>query len=191
VSLMTRKRPTDASLAAIRGRAARAARQAVPVARQAVPAAKNAGINAGVAARHGAENAVAWAAPHVDTAVAWAAPHVDGARSWAAPHIERSGVAVRDTIAPKISDALVTAAHRLEPATPKSRRWPKVLAAIALLGAGVAMAMAVRRRPSSVSYEPASDAAADETAAPTQAHRLDGSDGSQTESEVNGQFRTS
>ena len=160
------------------------------MAKQAVPMAKQAGI----AARQGAEDAVAWAAPLVEDAVAWAAPHVDEARSWAAPRLERTGVAVRDTIAPKISDALVTAAHKLD-VTPskRRRRWPRVLAGIALLAAAAsaAAAIAMRRRPDPMSYEPPDPVAEADSAAPPAAEAAADSDGARAEAEVNGQLRTS
>jgi hypothetical protein len=112
---------------------------------------------ASIAARHGAEDAVAWAAPRVDEA-----------RSWAAPRIERTGIAVRDSIAPKISDALVTAAHRLDARPPKKRRWPRVLVGVALLAAiaGAAAAIKRRRGPELASHQQPSQAAAEGAAAP-------------------------
>ena len=110
MSLLTRKRTAGAMPTVVRKRARDVADRAAPIAKQAVPIAKQAGI----AARHGAEDAVAWAAPRVDEA-----------RSWVAPRIERTGIAVRDSIAPRISDALVTAAHgflTLERLSPFRRR---------------------------------------------------------------------
>ena len=101
-------------------------------------------------------------------AVAWAAPRVDEARSWAAPRLERTGIAVRDNIAPKISDALVTAAHRLDAKPPKKRRWPRVLVGFALLAAiaGAAAAIKRRRTPELASHLQPSQAAAEGTAEP-------------------------
>jgi hypothetical protein len=174
------------------------ARQAVPIARQAVPLAKQAvpmAKQAGIAARQSAEDAVAWATPHVEDAVAWATPHVDDARSWAAPRIERTGIAVRDSIAPRISDALVTAAHRLDTTPARRRRWPKLLAGLALLAAIASAGAAVARwrRPDPFAYEPSSPAAADNPASPAadEPDRTADANGSQAEAEVNGQFLTS
>ena len=105
--------------------------------------------NAGLAAKSGAEDAVAWATPRVQDARDWAAPHVQDARVWAAPHVEQAGLAVRDKIAPAVSAALVEAAHRLD--VPKRRRWPRVLAGAALVAAvGSAIAAVVFRRRSDV-----------------------------------------
>jgi len=183
VSVLSRKRRTEAlaEVASVRDRTLATALQAVPVARQAVvPIAKSAGM----AARHGTESAVAWAAPHVDEA-----------RAWVAPHIERSGLAIRDTIAPKISDALVTTAHRLDTAPPRRRRWPKVLAAVALLAAAgsAAAAIAMRRRPDDLTYlAPVHADDEDGSSATVQpGQRLADANGSQAQTEVGGQFQTS
>lgn len=198
MSLLTRKQAVDALPdgintlpASLSRRARRAAEQAAPIAkqladqaapiaRQAVPKAKQAGA---VALQGGQD------------AVAWAAPHVDDARSWAAPHLESAGIAVRETIAPKISDAMVSAAHKLD-VTPKRRRWPKVLAGLALAAAATAAAAAVvrRRRSDPFAYEPPSPAAeADGVAAQaTEAARQNGeADGARAEADANGQFLTS
>ena len=50
---------------------------------------------------------------------AWAAPRVNGARAWTAPRIERSGLAVKDTVAPKICDVLTATARRVDVAAPR------------------------------------------------------------------------
>jgi hypothetical protein len=122
VSLMTRKK---ASQAAARANARRAASQLGPMA-----------TNVSRAARDGAAGARTWATPHVHRA-----------RSWAAPRVESAGHAVRDTIAPKVSDALVSAAQRLDHTPPARRRWPKLLGGIALFAAAgsAAAAVAIRR----------------------------------------------
>lgn len=185
MSLLTRKHASTEP-AGTGGRALHAARHAVPIARQraapiarqAVPMAKNAGL----AARHGAEGAVAWATPHVDHA-----------RSWAAPRIEQTGLAVRDSLAPRISALLVTTAHRLDAAPRPARRWPRLLAGIVMLAAAAsaAMAMALRQRPDDASYQP-SDQPASEGATATTAmppYQRDGSADSQADSEFDGQFR--
>jgi hypothetical protein len=142
MSLMTRK-----NTGAAKQRALDTASQVVPMARNAVPKAKTAGL----AARQSAEDAMAWAAPRVRDA-----------RSWAAPHVEQAGIAVRDKIAPvisekiapTISDVLVEAAHRLDDTQPQRKRWPRVLAGIAMIAAaGSAVAAVVlRRRPDFASF---------------------------------------
>ena len=144
MSLLTRKRTAGAMPTVVRKRARDVADRAAPIAKQAVPMAKQAGI----AARQGAEDAVAWAAPRVDEA-----------RSWVAPRIERTGIAVRDSIAPRISDALVTAAHKVD-ATPSKRRWPRAMIGFALLAIAGAVAAIIRRnRPDPFADEPPSQAA--------------------------------
>src|SRR5258708_32472316 len=127
---MTRKSRSHPSAAVAAQRARDAAAQVVPMAKSAVPMAKS-------AAKQSAEDAVAWAAPLVKDA-----------RAWAAPHVEQAGLAVRDKIAPVISDALVEAAHRLDDTAPRRRRWPRAVAGIpGLAAAGRALAAAGRRRP--------------------------------------------
>jgi len=98
---------------------------------------------AGRAARDGARSAATWAAPRVN-----------GARAWTAPRIERSGLAIRDTIAPKIYETLTATARRVDvPAsgvvevTARRRRWLKVGAGTAMLAAvGAATVVVILRR---------------------------------------------
>jgi hypothetical protein len=150
VSILTRKNGSRPTVATVAQRARDTATQAVPVAK-----------NAGATARQSAEDAVviaknagATARQSAEDAVAWATPRVMDARAWAAPYVEQAGVAVRDKIAPAISDALVDAAHRLDVSEPKRRVWPRVLAGIAMLAAaGSAVAAAVlRRRPTGMEF---------------------------------------
>ena len=184
MSLMTRKHPVD-NVVGVRDRAVQGAQRAVPAAKKAVPIAKN----AGTAVVRSAEDAAAWAKPRVDDAAAWAKPRVDDARAWAAPRLERSGVAVQETIAPAISEAIVSAARRLDvkPAR-RRRRWARVLAVTMMLAAAgsAAAAVALRRRPPVVGYEP-TDVTADDVAAASADQHLADADGSQPDAEVNGQ----
>jgi hypothetical protein len=143
MSLMSRKNTG----AAAKQRALDTASQVPVMARSAGQTAKVAGL----AARQSAEDAVAWAAPRVQDA-----------RSWAAPHVEQASVAVREKIAPAISEkiaptisaALAEAANRIDPAPPQRKRWPRVLAGLAMLAAaGSAVAAVVlRRKPDFSSY---------------------------------------
>jgi hypothetical protein len=110
----------------------------VVLARAAGPAAKA----AGVAARDGARNAATWAAPRVN-----------GARAWTAPRIEWGGLAIRDTVGPRICEVLTTTARRVEVTAPRAetalprRRWPAVVAGMVVLAAaGAAAAVLLRRR---------------------------------------------
>jgi hypothetical protein len=127
--------------------------RAVANAQRAVPAAKE--VSSTV--RRGAEDAAAWARPRVDEAAAWARPRVDDARAWAAPKLERSGVAVQETIAPAIADAMVTAARAIDVKKPRRRGWARP-AAITMMVAALASAVAaiiMRRRPPQPAFPPA------------------------------------
>src|SRR5450755_2208963 len=170
---MTRKHPVD-NVVGVRDLAVQGAQRAVPAAKKAVPLAKN----AGTAVVRSAEDAAAWAKPHVDDA-----------RAWAAPRLERSGLAVQETLAPAISEAIVAAARRLDvkPAR-KRRRWASVLAVTMMLAAAgsAAAAIALRRRPPVVGYEPTDVDSGDTAAAPADQHLAD-ADSSQPDAEVNGQ----
>ncbi len=79
-------------------------------------------------------------------------------RAWAAPQLERGGQVLQDQVAPKVSAALSSAAHRVDPAQPKPRQWRKAVAFSLLAAAGVVTALAgIRRRTSAPA--PASDTA--------------------------------
>jgi hypothetical protein len=142
----------------------RAAQRAVPAAKDAIPRAKQQAVpmakSAGDAVRHSAEDVAAWARPHVDEVAAWAKPRVDDARSWAAPRLESSGRAVTETIAPAISEAMISAAHKLDVSPAHRRRRVARVAAIAAMlaaAASAAAAVVLRRRPAEFGY--AQDAA--------------------------------
>jgi hypothetical protein len=148
VSLLTRKPPANgyATLgeqAKSRARqaipvAVNATQQAVPIARQAVPLAKNAGMSM----KQGSEGAIAWATPYADAA-----------RAWAAPKLEQSAVAVSENLAPMISDALVTAARKIDARPAKKRRISNaglLVLSIALIAAGAATALSLRKRSTDV-----------------------------------------
>jgi hypothetical protein len=130
VSVSIRKQPVSSSNG-MRDRVA----QAGSLAGRTVPLAQNAGTTV----RQGAE-----------TAIARATPAVDAARSWAAPQLEQSAHAITDTIAPMISEALITAAHKIDVPKPKKRgRRGLVAGAVALTaaaGAATFAAMRMRRQ---------------------------------------------
>jgi hypothetical protein len=136
VSVLSGKRAAEADATSAGGRTLQAARPIV-LARAAVPVAKT----VGTAAREGARSAAAWSAPRVN-----------GARAWTAPRIERSGLVIRDTMAPKISEMLTATARRVDVTAPRAdvpaprRRWPMVVAGTALLAAVGAAAVVVLRR---------------------------------------------
>jgi hypothetical protein len=112
-----------AQLAALQ---AQAAQQAMPLAR-----------TAGTSIRHGAGDAVAWATPKVDAA-----------RSWAAPQLEQSARAISENLAPMISSALISAAHKIEVPKRKSHERGRLLAGSMLLAAagGLVAALIMRLR---------------------------------------------
>jgi hypothetical protein len=65
-------------------------------------------------------------------------------RAWAAPQVERTGQVLQDSVAPKVSALLSSAAQRLEPAKPRHRRWRKLAGISALTAAASAVAALVR-----------------------------------------------
>ena len=137
MSVLSRERVADAEAAETRGRMQQLAWPVVLV-RAAAPRAKTAGL----VARDGARSAANWTAPRINQA-----------RAWSAPRIERSGLAFRDTVAPKVYETLVTAARYVDVAaprpdvTPPRRRWPQVVAGTGMLVAvGAAVAVVLRRR---------------------------------------------
>src|SRR5258708_20543370 len=65
-------------------------------------------------------------------------------RAGAAPQVERTGQVLQDSVAPKVSALLSSAARRLEPAKPPRRRWRK-LAGISMITAAASAVAAVGR----------------------------------------------
>jgi hypothetical protein len=84
--------------------------------------------------------------PYASTARANAGRGVHRARAMAAPQIERAGHALEDSVAPKVSAMLSSAAQRLEPAQAPRRRWRKLAGISLLAGAASAAAAVVRSR---------------------------------------------
>jgi hypothetical protein len=80
------------------------------------------------------------------------------ARAWAAPQVERTGKVLQDTVAPKVSDMLSSAAERIDPAKPKRGRWrlPVGIAAGITAAAGGAAAI-LRNRWRTETASPADD----------------------------------
>jgi hypothetical protein len=132
VSVTTRKQPVSNSNG-LSDRVARAGRPVGTLAGKTVPLAQSASMTV----RQGA-----------DSAIAKATPAVEAARSWAAPQLEQSAHAITDTIAPMISEALITAAHKIDVPKPKRRiRGGVVAGAVALTAAaGAATFAAIRMR---------------------------------------------
>ncbi len=93
------------------------------------------------------------AAAHVKPVAASAAEaarrRVRSTRSWAAPQVDRTGQILQDSVAPKISAFLSSAARQLDPAKPKRRHGRKLAVSSALTAAATAVAAIVlnRRKP--------------------------------------------
>jgi hypothetical protein len=113
---MSRKKRTDQAW----HRARQAAAQMKPVAAQVKPLAKS-------------------------TAVA-AKRRVRRTRAWAAPKAERTGRVLQDSLAPKVSALLSSAAQRLEPGKPRNRRWRKRIGIATMAAAASTAAAFVRNR---------------------------------------------
>jgi hypothetical protein len=135
--VLSRKRAAEGEATGTRGRRQQLVWLIVQ-SRAAVPMAKTAGL----AARDGARSAATWAAPRVNAA-----------RAWTAPRIERGGLAIKDTVAPKIYDTLVATARRVDvgasraDVTAPRRRWSRVVAGTAALAAaGAVVGVVLRRR---------------------------------------------
>jgi hypothetical protein len=111
----------------VQRRARRIAVQASKLADQARPMTKTAKRGAGAAAE-------------------WAKPRIGSTRAWMGIRVSRGGVAVQDTIAPKVGDIMAAAARKLDPPKRRSLRLPMVLAGTALLAAGAAAAAAMAMR---------------------------------------------
>ena len=144
MSVLTKKQPINAS-GKFRANAAMFGPKAQLAAHQAQLAAQQAATQAQAAAQQAgplAKNAR-------DGAVAWATPKIDSARSWAAPQLEQSARAISESLAPMISSALITAAHKIDaPQRKKPRRRGVMFTGIALLvaAAGVGAVVAMRLR---------------------------------------------
>ena len=137
MSVLSRERVAEAEAAETRERMQQLARLTV-LARAAGPRVKTAGM----AVRDGARSAAEWTAPRINQA-----------RVWTAPRIERSGLAFKDTVAPRVCETLIAAARYLAVAEPRPdvtaprRRWPQVVAGAGILVAvGAAAAVVLRRR---------------------------------------------
>src|SRR5260370_3950402 len=96
-------------------------------------------------ARDRVRHAAAQVKPLARTTGAAARRRVHRTRAWAAPQLERTGQVLQDTIAPKVSAVLSSAAQRLEPAQPHRGRWRK-LAGVSMLTAASAVAALILKR---------------------------------------------
>jgi hypothetical protein len=107
---------------------------------------------------HRARQAAAQAKPLARSTQAAAKRGVHSTRAWAAPQVERSGQVLQDSVAPKISALLSSAAQRLEPTKPQRRSWLKLTAVSVLTAAAGAVAALARKRTKADATNPAAGA---------------------------------
>ena len=98
------------------------------------------------------------------------ARRVHKTRAWAAPQVEHAGRVAQDSVAPRISAVLSSAARRLEPARSRPRRWPKLVGGSAFTAAVGTVAALIRSRMKPDSASPAGGIDADEVKPVAQTH---------------------
>jgi hypothetical protein len=110
-------------------------------------------------------------------------------RAWAAPQVDRTGQALQDSVAPKVSALMSSAARRLEPAKSKRRPWRKLAVSSVLTAAASAAAAVVlnRRKPEAATSADEPDADEVTPAAKTR----DGEARTSTEADADGRAPTS
>jgi hypothetical protein len=173
---------TSSGMAAIGARAKDVAAQAVPVGKQA-------GTTAVLGVRQGVQSTREWATPRVVVVVL-------GARQWAAPRLDGAADAITESVAPKVSTMLHSAARQVRPVetVPAKTgirslldwRWLLGIGAAAA-AAGTTAAIAMRRR-----YAAATAEAKEATESPGEEDGPDTDPGNEAavRSEVNGQVTT-
>ncbi len=97
-------------------------------------------------ARRKARQAASQVAPFAASARMTARQGVHSARAWTAPRLERSGQALQERVAPKMSAMLRGAARRIEPAQRRRRRWPFLTAGLVTAIGAAAAAVFMNRR---------------------------------------------
>lgn len=149
----------------------------------------------------GASSAVRRVAARVKSAAAQVKPfaqrtgaatkrRVRRTRTWAAPQVERTGQVLQDSVVPKVSAWLSTAARRIEPARPQRPRWRK-LAGISVLTAAAGAAAAVVRNRSKPDFTTSPiEADADNVAAAAEMREEQAMASTDADSDVKGQVRT-
>ncbi len=133
--------------------------------------------------------AAAQVRPLASSAVAAARRGVHRTRAWAAPQVDRTGQALQDSVAPKVSALLSSAARRLEPAKPKRRPWRKLAVSSGLTAAASAAAAVVLNRRKPEAATSADEPDADEVTPAAKAR--DGQAGTGTEADADGRAGTS
>jgi hypothetical protein len=66
-------------------------------------------------------------------------------RAWAAPQVERSGQVLQETVAPKVSAMLSSAAEKIDPAKPRTGRWRLPVGIVAAVAAAASAGAAILR----------------------------------------------
>ncbi len=128
--------------------------------------------------------------PLAKSAQLTASQGVQQARSWAAPRVEQAGIAVQDSIAPKVSSAMIATARRMQPVSVRRRRrWPAILAGVVTASAAAVAAILLRgQRANRFSADPATDAPPDPS---PNGPAASGNERPETaQADVNGQVRT-
>jgi hypothetical protein len=122
--------------------------------------------------------------PVATSAGAAARRGVHRTRAKVAPQVERTGQVLEESVAPKVSAALSSAARRLEPAKPPLSRWRKLAGVSALTAAASAVAAFVRKRSKPDGTMSADEADADEVE--PSAERRDGQAKTSTDAAADG-----
>lgn len=154
----------DTSASSALDRVRQAAAQVMPVAARMKPLARSSGL----AARR----------------------RVHRTRAWAAPQVERTGQVLQDSVAPKVSALLSSAAQRLEPAKPPRRRWRKLVGISVITAAATAISAVVRSR-KKPDLATSADVDADAPASAAEMGNGQAGTSSAADADVNGQVGTS
>ena len=111
-------------------------------------------------------------------------------RAWVARMVERTGQALQDNVAAKVSAMWSSAAQRLEPAKPPSRRWRK-LAGISMITAAAGAVAAVVRNRRKPDLTTSADADGDDVTPAAEMRDGQGTTSTAADTHVNRPFRTS
>jgi hypothetical protein len=174
-------------------RAKAEARLAAVQARQYSGRARDAAVQARQYSERAREVASAQFTPLARSAQLSASRGLYNARVWAAPRVERTGVAVQERLAPKVSSMMVATARRMEPAPARSRRrWPAVIAGIVMLGAAAAAGGLLRSQRAAAMMNKSDEDPQPPAPMPSAGSAEDSRDVSDAaQTDVNGQVRTS
>jgi hypothetical protein len=128
--------------------------------------------------------------PFAKSTGAAARRRVHRTRAWTAPRVERTGQVLQDSVAPKVSALLSSAARRLEPAKPRHPRWRKLAGISLLTAAASAVAALVRNRRKPDVTTSAAEADADDVAPAAEMSNRQEMASTGADADVNGQVRT-